>query len=268
MKTLARIATVFFVVAVPVFLVTANVRFVASDTWFHQRGFRQHDVDETTDIDFAQLDAADEDLVRYFEDDRSTLRIQVDMDGRDESLFSEEETLHMRDVKSLMRAIYRLNEVSLAIILAYVGAVVLWSKERSVRDLARYSLFGVGVGFVLVGAVGAFALTGFDAAWTAFHEVAFRNDAWRLDPDTDRLIQMFPEPFWQEMTFLVAAMTLVEVLVVVGVAVGYLVFGRGRDFTSPSGAPGHVEFLVEDVGEEERGSEPASARKWNPFRRR
>ena len=84
-------------------------------------------------------------------------------------------------------------------------------------------------------------------------------------PDEER---SNPEPFWQEMTYLVAAMTLVEVLVVVGVAVGYLVFGRGRDFTSTSGAPGHVEFLVGDVGEEERGSEPASAGKWNPFRRR
>jgi integral membrane protein (TIGR01906 family) len=228
MKTLARIATVFFVIALPVFLVTANVRFVASDTWFHQRGFRQHDVDQTTGISFEQLDAADEDLVRYFEDDRSTLRIQVDIDGRDMPLFTEEETLHMRDVKSLMRAAYRLNEVSLAIILAYVGGVVLWSKERSARDLARYSLFGVGFGFVLVGAIGAFALTGFDAAWTAFHEIAFRNDAWRLDPDTDRLIQMFPEPFWQEMTYLVGAMTRAEVIVVVAVAVGYLVFGRER----------------------------------------
>jgi integral membrane protein (TIGR01906 family) len=223
MKTLARI-----VVAVPVFLVTSNVRFVASDTWFHQNGFRTYNVDQTTGISLDELDAADEDLVRYFEDDRSTLRIQVDVDGQETQLFGEEETLHMRDVKTLMRAVYRLNEASLAIILAYVGGVVLWARERNARDLARYSLFGVGVGVLLVGFVGVFAVTGFDEAWTTFHEIAFRNDAWQLDPDTDRLIQMFPEPFWEDMTFLVGGLTLAEVLLVVSAASSYLVFARPR----------------------------------------
>ncbi len=228
MKTLARIATVLFILAVPVFLITSNVRFVAGDTWFHQRGFRDHNVDQVTGISFEELDASDEDLVRYFEDDRSTLRIQVTIDGQETSLFNEEETRHMRDVKTLMRAVYRLNEVSLAVILAYAGGVVLWSRERTPRDLARYALFGVGVGLALVAGVGALAVTGFDAAWTAFHEVAFRNDAWQLDPDTDRLIQMFPEPFWQDMTLLVASLTAAEALLLVAVAVSYLVFGRER----------------------------------------
>ena len=236
MKLLSRIATVLFVVAVPVFLVTANVRFVASDTWFHQQGFRQYDVDETTGIGFEQLDAADDNLVRYFEDDRSTLRIPVEVDGQEVQLFNDKETLHMSDVKGLMRFVYRLNEASLAIVLAYVGGVVLWAKERSTRDLARYSLFGVGVGFAFVGAIGALALVAFDATWTRFHKIAFRNDAWRLDPDTDRLIQMFPEPFWQDMTYLVGGLTLAQVVLVVAVSVGYLVFGRERAVAAGGGA--------------------------------
>jgi integral membrane protein (TIGR01906 family) len=80
-----------------------------------------------------------------------------------------------------------------------------------------------------VAAVGAFAITGFDEAWTRFHEIAFSNDLWRLDPDTDRLIQMFPEPFWEDMTYIVGGLTVLEVLVVVSVSVSYLVFGRPSD---------------------------------------
>lgn len=224
----ARIATVLFILAVPVFLVTANVRFATSDTWFTKRGFREHNASAVTGVSLRELDLAAEDIARYFEDDRSTLRILVDINGQEVSLFNQEETDHMRDVKTLVRAVYRLSEASLVILIGYTGGVVLWSRERSVRDLARYALLGIGVGVVFVGAVGAFALTGFDRAWTAFHEVAFRNDFWQLDPDTDRLIQMFPEPFWEEMTFVVAGLVAAEAVVVVAAAGAYLLMSRGE----------------------------------------
>lgn len=228
MNVLARIATALFIAAVPVFLVTANIRFAAGDSWFSRHGFRQHDASATTRVSQRELDLAADDIIRYFEDDRTTLRIPVTIDGEETQLFSEEETSHMRDVKGLMRAVFRLNEASLAVLLAYTGAVVLWSRERTPRDLAKYTLLGVALGFIIVAVVGAFALTGFDQAWTTFHELAFRNDLWRLDPDRDRLIQMFPEPFWREMTFVVAALTVGEALALVGLASGYLVVSRER----------------------------------------
>lgn len=226
MKTLSRLATALFIFAVPLFLVTANVRFAASETRLHRWGFREYNVDQTTRMSFDELDRADEDIVRYFADDRSSLRVRVTVAGQETQLFTDEETLHMRDVKTLIRAVYRLNEASLAVIIAYVGAVVLWSRERSIRQLAKSSLIGLAVGVAFVAVVGGLAATGFDAAWTQFHELAFRNDAWQLDPDTDRLIQMFPEPFWQDMTFLVGGLTLVEALLVLAVAGSYLLRTR------------------------------------------
>lgn len=229
MKLFARIATALFILSVPAFLVTANVRFAASDSWFSKQGFRTYHVDRTTGVSYQELDTAADDIVRYFEDDRSSLRIQVTVDNRETSLFSEDEISHMRDVKTLMRAVYRLNEASLAIIIAYIGGVVLWARERSPRQLAKYSLVGVAVGIVLVAVVGAFAATGFDAAWTKFHEIAFRNDLWQLDPSRDRLIQMFPEPFWEDMTFIVGGLTVLEVLTIVSASISYLVFGRPSD---------------------------------------
>ena len=229
MNVLTRLATAGFIFSIPVFLVTANVRFAAGDAWFYEQGFRRYDADQATGVSFPDLDRAAEDLIRYFEDDRSSLRTQVTIDGQETALFSEEETSHMRDVKGLMRAVFRLNEVSLAIILAYIGGAVLWTRERTPRQLAAYSLAGVGAGLTAIGAIGAFAVTGFDSAWTRFHEIAFSNDLWLLDPDTDHLIQMFPEPFWQDMTYLVGGLTVVEALAVVSLSVSYLVFGRARD---------------------------------------
>ncbi len=241
MLILSRLAAALFVVALPVFLVTANVRFLASDIGYYRHGFREFDSPGRTGLPLADLDRAGGEIINYFEDDGQTLRILVTVDGQEESLFSAKETEHMRDVKTLIRAVYRLNEVSLAIVLAYVACVVLWTGERSVAGLAKLALAGVGFGIAVVGVVGVFALTGFDQAWTTFHEIAFRNDLWRLDPDTDRLIQMFPEEFWREATFIVGGLTLGEVTLVVVASVGYLVFARARDGAGRAVAQGVVE---------------------------
>jgi len=234
MKFFTRAAAALFVAAVPVFLVTANIRLLAGDIGFYERGFREHDSERRTGIPLAQLDRAGQEIIDYFEDDSDALHILVTVDGDEVSLFSEKETAHMEDVKSLMRFVFRLNEVSLAVILCYLGAAVLWTGERTLAGLAKLTLLGVGAGMALVAMVGALALTGFDAAWEQFHEVAFQNDLWQLDPDTDRLIQMFPEPFWEEATFIAVGLTLAEVVTLVAVCLAYLVFWRPKRLPTAS----------------------------------
>lgn len=228
MSAVSRIAAACFILALPIFLITSNVRFLASDAGYYKHGFRKFDAQQRTGIPLPELDRAADEIVNYFEDDSSTLRIIVSQDGQESSLFNARETQHMHDVKWLMQAVFRANEVSLAVVLSYVAAVFLWSRERSLRTLAVQSLAGVGVGFAVVAGIGAFALTGFDAAWTRFHEIVFSNNLWQLDPATDHLIQMFPQPFWEEATFIVGALTVAEAILVVSVSTLYLVFARER----------------------------------------
>ncbi|HET7737146.1 MAG TPA: TIGR01906 family membrane protein [Tepidiformaceae bacterium] len=226
---LTRIATGVFVVSIPIFLVTTNVRVLATETWFYEEGFRRHEADVATGIEMDELDAAAGQIADYFSNDADTLRIVVVEDGEEVALFDARETEHMEDVKGLMTAVYRLNEVALAAILIYIPATALWTREKSAKTVSREALMGVAVGFALVAVVGVLAFAGFDSAWTTFHEIAFRNDLWQLDPDTDHLIQMFPEPLWEEATFLVAALTLMEVALVVAVASVTLLLARRKE---------------------------------------
>ena len=226
MRLLPAIATAGFVLALPILLFTTNIRFLASDTGYLEGGLRRHDAAQNTGIALNELDYAVGAIVRYFEDDEETLRILVFTGGEETALFSADETLHMEDVKGLMRTIFRANEVALGFALAYVAATVLWAGERSGRTLAKETLAAVGVGALVGLAVGIVALVGFDSAWEQLHEVIFPNDLWLLDPRTDRLIQMFPETFWAEATFVVVGMALAEAVVLVGAAGGYLWFTR------------------------------------------
>lgn len=228
MSFVARIAAAFFVVALPVLFVTTNVRILASDVGFYEAGLRRHDADRATGIALTELDRAAQEIVDYFENDATTLRIVVSENGQESPLFNARETEHMRDVKSLVRLVYRANEVALAFVLTYVTAVFLWARERSLRTLAWLALGGVVAGALTLGAVGVVAATGFDSTWTRFHELAFSNDLWQLDPDTDHLIQMFPERFWENATLTVGVMTLAEATFTAVLAAAYLLVSRGR----------------------------------------
>lgn len=41
----------------------------------------------------------------------------------------------------------------------------------------------------------------FDAFWTTFHKIAFRNDLWLLNPATDLMINLFPAEFFSSLVF-------------------------------------------------------------------
>ena len=257
MRILPAIASVGFVLDVPILLFTTNIRFLASDTGYLEGGLRRHDAAENTGIALNELDYAVGAIVRYFEDDADTLRILVFTGGQETALFSEDETLHMEDVKGLMRAIFRANEVALGFVLAYVAATVLWAGERSGRTLAKETLAAVGAGALVGVAVGIVALVGFDGAWNQLHEILFTNDLWLLDPRTDRLIQMFPETFWAEATFIVVGMALAEAVVLVGAAGGYLWFTRPprAEQDEPEEEATDDDEAAEDEGEEDEVAE-------------
>lgn len=228
MKAFSYLAAVAFVIALPVFLVTTNIRFLAGEVRFYERGFREHDSVAATGLELDQLDLAAAQMVDYFENDAEVLRIVVIEDGDEVALFGEEEIIHMGDVKRLMTFLFRVNEVSLVVVMAFVAGSVLWSGERTARDLARLSMIGIAVGVVSVGAIGGLAIVSFDETWSRFHEIVFPNDLWQLDPNTDRLIQMYPEPFWQEATYVVGALTLAEATLILVASMGYLLTTRGH----------------------------------------
>ena len=224
---LSRIAAGVFVVALPTLLITSNVRVLAGEARIFDYGFRTYDADRATGLPMADVERAGREIIDYFENDEQTLRIVVRDNGDEVSLFNARETEHMEDVKGLMRVVFRLNEFSLAYVLTYITGVFIWS-GRPIRMLARQALGGLAAGLAVLVGVGIFAVTGFEAAWERFHRIAFRNDLWQLDPDTDRLIQMFPEPFWQDMTYLLGIATIAEALFILALSLGYLVATRAR----------------------------------------
>lgn len=210
MIILRWVATALFIVAMPLLLVLTSVRIVATEEATYHYSFSQYDAVARTGIERPELDRAAAELITYFRNDAEFLTTRVVIDGREQALFNPRETLHMKDVKALFQWTFRVQELALAYVVAYIAAVFLWSRERSLRVLARQSMLAGAVTVGLLGVAAIGVLVGFDDLFQQFHVLSFSNDFWQLDPDTDRLIQMFPRNFWFDVTLAVGVLAILE----------------------------------------------------------
>lgn len=224
------IAFTLLVVVLPLALVATNIRFAASEVRVYDYAVRNYGGAEASGIPESELLRANRELVSYFRaEEPAPLHIVVtNSAGEEEQLFTARETVHLADVRDLFQGLFTVQVALVALTLALAVALLASSP---VRVLAQALLYGSVFTLVLAGSTAALAAMGFDSFWRQFHVLAFTNDLWLLDPARDHLIQMFPRQFWFDITLLLGALTLLEVLVMGGVSGVYLYLTRrrGRD---------------------------------------
>jgi hypothetical protein len=104
------------------------------------------------------------------------------------------EASHLRDARTVLYGLLAL--AGLSIVVLGLGAI----RSRRVARLWRSMSVGAGVLGVAFIVIGALFLVAFDAAFTVFHEIFFPGGNWSFDFATERLVQLYPIPFWQEAT--------------------------------------------------------------------
>jgi integral membrane protein (TIGR01906 family) len=236
-SALRTLATVLFVLAVPAALITTNIRFMVNEPRVYTYAIDDYGAVASTGVSRDELLRAMGELRAYFKSSDETLAIRVEQGGREVSLFNPRETAHMVDVKNRFQLQNRVQEFSVLYAITYIAAAVLWSREISVRRLAVSTMIGSGMTLLAIGGAGVFGLSGFDSAWTQFHEVLFSNDFWLLNPRTDRLIQIFPPEFWQNIVFFIGLLSAAQaalLLVVSGLYLGATAHRQPEPELAPS----------------------------------
>jgi integral membrane protein (TIGR01906 family) len=216
-----------FIVVLPIALITTTVRVAVSEQAIYDYSVRHYNADRASGIPESELIAANTEIRHYLvESDPGPLApLVTNDDGQTERLFSARETVHMADVRDLVQVMFTVQMLAVAVTLALAAVIIsLWS----VRVLAAGMLYASLTIAVALGMGGILAMSGFDAAWSQFHVIAFANDLWKLDPDTDHLIQMYPEAFWQQVTLWVGGAVILEAFIVSLVSALYLLLTRER----------------------------------------
>jgi integral membrane protein (TIGR01906 family) len=116
------------------------------------------------------------------------------------------ERSHMRDVRGVFTGFWAL--VAAGVVILLVAARRTRAGEARAGDSRAAAWRAVRRGAVtlavVVVAAGVFAVVAFDAAFELFHRLLFSGN-YTFDPATDRLVQLFPEPFWSDIAIAVGA---------------------------------------------------------------
>lgn len=208
MDVLRAVVSVAFVFAVVLGLISANLRSLVTDRDFMLAGFRDNGVAQTTGLDNGQLARIADAFVLYFQGPPGQIQMDVVVNGQHRQLFNDREVQHMEDVQRLIQLfLHAIVVVAVVCLLRLVTALTL---DRGVAAFGRDMLCGVALMVAVVVLVGILSVMDFTDLWTRFHQVAFRNDLWQLDPNSDYLIMLFPPPFWYAATIRLATGIAVE----------------------------------------------------------
>ncbi len=202
-KTLVSyiIAALIAVMMFPTFLFTA-IEMVTYDKNFYKAQYDKLGTAEFIDIERDELLRVTQELTDYIRDRSDSLEsIQAEIKGEHRQVFNEREILHMVDVKALFQFGYRLRNICL-ICIVVLALLLYWiSTRKSLKIFAKSYLIVSAILLLLLLLGGSIISSNFTYYWDQFHYLFFDNDLWLLNPATDIMIQMVPEPFFYQAVF-------------------------------------------------------------------
>lgn len=162
---------------------------------FFEKEYTKYRVADSIDMELDDLLAVTGEMMDYLRGDRQDLHVDTVVAGEAREFFNDREIAHMEDVRDLFLAAILIRRVCIGIMAAGVILLVL-TKADIRRKLPRQICIGTVAFFGVLAVLAGIIATDFSKYFVIFHEIFFSNDLWILDPRTDLLINIVPEPFF------------------------------------------------------------------------
>lgn len=180
-----------------VLLITSIEAVVYWTPGYFEKEYTKFQVAEKVSMEMGDLLDVTHEMMAFLHGQREDLHVPTIVAGQPREFFNQREIAHMEDVRDLFAAAIMLRRICLVIIVAAVALLVLL-KTRISRILPRAICVGTGLFFGLTSILAVIISTNFSKYFIIFHHIFFRNDLWLLDPSTDLLINIVPEPFFMD----------------------------------------------------------------------
>lgn len=223
MKQIAQVVLWLIPIAMPFFLGFSNIHLLISPAFLR---WEYNKVDFPADPyglgreERIELAAVAVEFLASAEPAEEAIRLLEAQTLDGEPLYNQRELDHMVDTKVRTDILRLIAWATGAVVIGGTVWLAWWQETRPVAW--RGLLNGAVVTVVILGAISAYILIGWDSFFTRFHELLFPAGTWTFGYD-EGLIRLFPEKFWFDVGILLGVGTLVEALVVGAVA---LVVGR------------------------------------------
>lgn len=158
--------------------------------------FERNNVPEVTGMDMENLEYTIEDMHRYLRgDERHRLETEAYFGDELRPVYGEREILHMVDVRDLFVAGKNIRNLGALVFILLIALMVYGDNrwKKNIWNLLFYTMLG---NILFFGVLAFLMYVDFNRYFVIFHLIFFDNDLWLLNPQTDTLIQMVPQPFF------------------------------------------------------------------------
>lgn len=162
---------------------------------YYEKEYTKHHVLDAVPMEMEDLLDVTDEMMAYLRGNREDLHVPTIVNGQAREFFNEREIAHMEDVRGLFLAAIALRRACLIGIVGIL-AFLYFTKADIKRILPRTICAGTVLFFLLLAGLAALISTDFTKYFVIFHQIFFNNDLWMLDPGTDLLINIVPEPFF------------------------------------------------------------------------
>ena len=164
---------------------------------YYENEYTRYQVADDVHMEMDDLLYVTDEMMAYLRGSRDDLNIDTVVDGTPREFFNAREKAHMADVRNLFLGGLALRRLCLFLAAASVALLALFKvplKHLLPRMLCAGTVLFLGVTALLAGIIS----TDFTKYFIIFHKIFFTNDLWQLDPRTDLLINIVPEPFFMD----------------------------------------------------------------------
>lgn len=214
-RYLRALPVALFILCIPIFLVTSNLRLAVNEIRLYEYGFNKYAVSEKTGISEEELLDVARGLVFYIDTGEKSAALDI---------FNEREIVHLQDVRDLVYIHYRLQVAAFGYLIAFTLVGLLWQRKRFALPITRMLLGSSIFTITLLLVMGLVALVNFQWLFYTFHRLFFSGDSWIL---SGYLPRIFTEGFFSDAALFLIGAVVVEALVIGGIG-GYFVLRQRR----------------------------------------
>ncbi|MCP2239408.1 TIGR01906 family membrane protein [Thermoanaerobacterium thermosaccharolyticum] len=222
MKIINKIISIMMIIFLFLIVLLSNLQYLAFDKNFYIHEFNKYGIEDVTGMHSSQLNKVVARIQDYLFGKVDSLQLNAVIDGQNQKVFNERELDHMRDVRELFKNGFLIRNIM--IFLYILTALYLYIKKE---DIFNYTYRGMVFVILFLIAVVAVVSLDFNRWFIYFHLLFFNNNLWELDVTRDRLIQMLPEGFFSDISYLTMRNSVI-VYIIIGF-VSYLIKGKDHD---------------------------------------
>ena len=170
---------------------------------YYEKEYAKYNVTEDVNMEMDDLLDVTHEMMAYLRGNRDNLHVPTVVGGQVREFFNAREIAHMEDVRGLFLDAILLRRLCIGT--AFLSVLLLILLKADIKKvLPQMICSGTVVFFVLIAALTTIISTDFTKYFILFHKIFFNNDLCILDPSTDLLINIVPEPFFMDTAFRIA----------------------------------------------------------------